>query len=371
MPSSCSLLYGNEIQVERVCSLDPLGADARLAGLPEINSSGDVRALAALLRGLLPARETLSGFDADGCLAAMRDRGMVLGSLKRFGREPLEAVPEATPLLLELGERTDMVPRDVVHHYCVWNPTGPRERMYTGDVQERYLQESVRMVFPRLRAALELCQILREHEPHDPKFSILLDALDHEISSMVDSIDLVIEHVSPRFFARVLRPYFAEITVDGGVLLGPAAAQVPLWLVDEILWASDRGSEDYSGFMRDSVRYSLPGWRNLHGSWKDSPSLVTRLLEAYGAAPDAERTAPALRTSAKSLAAVLRTVVVFRGRHLGIAKQAYREELRLYPVGSGGASVRLLQEIIDLTRKNAQLAKAARHRAKQAETAQA
>jgi hypothetical protein len=57
------------------------------------------------------------------------------------------------------------------------------------------------------------------------------------------------------------------------------------------------------------------------------------------------------------MVAMMRAIIVFRGRHLGIARQAYEEDLRLYPVGSGGASVDLLREIIDLTRENAQLTK--------------
>ena len=41
---------------------------------------------------------------------------------------------------------------------------------------------------------------------------------------------------------------------------------------------------------------------------------------------------------------------MFRGKHLTIARRAYREEIRLYPVGSGGGSVELLTRILDLTR---------------------
>jgi monodechloroaminopyrrolnitrin synthase len=54
---------------------------------------------------------------------------------------------------------------------------------------------------------------------------------------------------------------------------------------------------------------------------------------------------------------MLHTVIVFRGRHLDITRRAYQEDLRLYPVGSGGASVNLLRDIIDLTRENTQFPK--------------
>ncbi|GLZ42518.1 monodechloroaminopyrrolnitrin synthase PrnB family protein [Actinokineospora sp. NBRC 105648] len=350
-----ALLHGNDFQIERVRAIDPLGADEACLRLREMNAAADIPAITAALRGLLPDAESARGYDMDTCLAVMRDLGMFLGSLKRHGVEPLELVPEATPLLLDLGVRTDMIPRDTVHHYCTWNPTDDRRRMYTGDEQEDHLQNSVRLVFPHLRAALELVHLLRGIEPTDPKFAVLVDALDRELTPMVTSIDGVLKNVTPKFFATVLRPYFEEIDVAGQTYLGPAAAQVPLWLVDEVVWASDRGAPDYLDFLHHSVPYSLPRWRELHESWVGAPSLVTRLLQAHAEEGDSPWTAPTLRASAVAIARMMRTIVVFRGRHLGIARQAYQEDLRLYPVGSGGASVELLREIIDLTRENSQL----------------
>jgi hypothetical protein len=175
---------------------------------------------------------------------------------------------------------------------------------------------------------------------------------------MVESISSVVDKVSPAFFTRVLRPYFEEIVVDNRTYLGPAAAQVPLWLIDEAVWASDRSERAYQDFLRHSVPYSLPRWRELHEMWAYQPSMVTRLIKAHSDDPESvEWFAPSLCASAVALARMLRTVSVFRGRHLGIARQAYREELRLYRLGSGGASVDLLRDILDLTRENVQLTK--------------
>lgn len=353
-----SLLHGNDIQIEHVRAIDPLGADEVCGRLPEMNRRADVTSLVGSLRDLLPDARGLANLDMDDCLAAMRDVGLFLGSIKRHGHEPVGLVPEVGPLLVELGNRTDLVPRDIVHHYCTWNPLGERQRMYTGDAQENHLQNAVRIVFPHLRAALEMCHILRDVEPADPKFAVLADALDRELQPMVEAIKLVGEHVSPQFFARTLRPYFEDVEVDGRKYLGPAAAQVPLWLVDEAVWASDRGERNYLDFLDHSVPYSLPRWRELHTAWVGTSSLVTAVIDAYGNDHSiADRAAPTLVSSARALARVLRTMLVFRGRHLTIARQAYQEDLRLYPVGSGGASVDLLREIIVLTRQNSQVTK--------------
>jgi monodechloroaminopyrrolnitrin synthase len=323
-----------------------------------MNEAGDVPAIISALRNLLPCLEVLDAYGIGECIAVMRDLGIFVGSIKRHGVEPLSVVAEATPILKVLGARTDMIPRDTVHHYCTWNPTGDRARMYTGDEQETYLQDSVRLVFPHLRSGLELCDLLGDFHPTDPRFAVLVDALNYELRPMGESINLVVDKVSSKFFARVLRPYFEEIDVDGQTYLGPAAAQVPLWLIDEAVWASDRSEPGYENFLRHSVSYSLPRWRHLHEGWVHQPSMVTRLIEAYGDDPNsAEWFAPSLRASAVALARMLRTVIVFRGRHLGIARRAYQEDLRLYPLGSGGASVDLLRDIIDLTRENAQFTK--------------
>jgi len=42
----------------------------------------------------------------------------------------------------------------------------------------------------------------------------------------------------------------------------------------------------------------------------------------------------------------LRTLGVFRGRHLSMARKAFHEEVRRCPVGSGGAGIGLLAQIL-------------------------
>ncbi|SDQ25063.1 monodechloroaminopyrrolnitrin synthase PrnB family protein [Actinopolyspora saharensis] len=350
------LEYGCPAQLEAVRSADPLRADELCARLRGMNDDADVAALAESLRALLPDPGQIAELSTDECLAAMRDLGMFLGSIKRHGTEPAEAVPESLPVLTELGRRTDMVPRDTVLHYCVWNPEGPRRRMYTGDPQERILQDSVRHAFPRLNTGLRICDELTRTDPAAERFAALARELEESVGAMLESINAVMAEVSPVFFARTLRPYFEEITLRGRTYLGPAAAQVPLWLVDEVLWLSDRGVAEYENFLLDSVPYGLPRWRELHAGWRGRPSVVTRLVEAFDAAGGHDRAGHRLRDGANALAGVLSTIVTFRGRHYRIARQAYQEEVRLYPRGSGGAGVDLLQRVLLLTRQNARVA---------------
>ncbi|MFJ8669344.1 monodechloroaminopyrrolnitrin synthase PrnB family protein [Streptomyces sp. NPDC093600] len=338
-------------RIADIRAADPLGADALLAALPAMNADADIPALVVALRTLVPDPDRAAEWSVEAALAAMRDLGILLGSLKRHGVQPVAAVPEVLPVLELLGRRTDMVPRDTVHHYTTWNPLGPRQRMYTGHPMEGHLQEAVRMAFPGLVAALDTCARIARLEPYDPGFAVALDRTAHHVQSMVDSIDFTVAHVTPEYFALTLRPYFEEIEVAGRDYLGPAAAQVPLWLVDLTLWQCDRSHPDYDAFLAESVQYSLPSWRDFHARHIGGVSAVSKLSAAISW-ESADRLPPQLEASARALARVLKILKTFRARHIGIARKAYRDDLRLYEEGSGGAPIALLRSILDLTRDN-------------------
>ncbi|MFI2347257.1 monodechloroaminopyrrolnitrin synthase PrnB family protein [Streptomyces sp. NPDC019443] len=338
-------------RIAEICAADPLGADALLAALPGMNADADAPALTVALRTLVPDPDRVAALAITDALAAMRDLGILLGSLKRHGVEPVAAVPEVLPVLEELGRRTDMVPRDTVHHYTTWNPLGARRRMYTGDPMESSLQDAVRMVFPSLVASLDTCAELARLEPYDPGFALALDRTAQHVQSMVDSIDFTVANVSPAFFAREMRSYFEEIDIAGVDYLGPAAAQVPLWLVDLTLWQCDRSNPAYDAFLDDSVQYSLPSWRAHYAEHKGGTSAVSKLSAAVSWEAT-DRLPPQLAASAVSLARVLRILKTFRARHMTIARKAYSDEVRLYDVGSGGAPIALLRSVLDLTRDN-------------------
>lgn len=338
-------------RIAEIRAADPLGADPLLTALPAMNRDADVPALTVALRTIVPDLDRVAEWSIVEALAGMRDIGMLLGSLKRHGTEPLAAVPEVLPVLEELARRTDMVPRDTVHHYTTWNPPGRRRRMYTGHEMEAHLQEAVRMVFPSLVAALDTCTCLARLEPYDPGFALALDRTAQHVQAMVDSIDFTVANVTPAYFAQTLRPYFEEIDVAGRDYLGPAAAQVPLWLVDLTLWQCDRSNPAYDAFLGESVAYSLPSWRAFHAAHRGGVSAVSKLSAALSW-ETVHRLPPELIASARSLARVLRILKTFRARHIGIARKAYSDDLRLYDEGSGGAPVALLREVLDLTRDN-------------------
>lgn len=334
----------------RISVLDPLGADEIYRQMPAMNAVADVPALARSLRELVPTMALVTEYSLEEALGAMRDLGLFLGSLKRHGVQPVEAVPEVEAILIELGRRTDMIPRETVHHYTEWNPVDDRQRMYTGDPQERFLMDGARTALPHLGDAVELCKKLIELEPDDAEFGEVVTALTERISSFDEAISMVVSKVSPEFFARGMRPYYEEITVGGRTYLGPAAAHVPLFLVDIVVWASDHGHEVYDEFIVDASQHTLPQWRSLVPGWRQRPSLVTKVAAAVRAAPVGASSA--VRDATRALYGALRALMLFRGKHLSIARKAYQEEVRLYDLGSGGAPIELLRRILELTKDN-------------------
>jgi len=335
-----------------VSALDPLRADANCARVPAMNAEADVRALARALAELVPSMARVESYSLVEGLAAMRDLGMFIGSLKRHGVQPRDAVPALEPVLIALGERTDMIPRETVHHYTEWNPVGGRQRMYTGDPQETFLMTGARMSLPHLGASVDLCHRLADADPHDPDFGSLLTELTGEVAAFDHAISMVVDKVAPEFFARELRPYYEEVTVGDRVYLGPAAAHLPLFLVDLLVWASDNGHAVYDEFIGETAWHTLPQWRTLVPRWGKGPSLVTKVSAALSAVPDGTDPPPALRAASAGVCDALRMLIRFRGKHLAIARKAYDEELRLYDVGSGGAPIELLKRILALTKEN-------------------
>jgi hypothetical protein len=313
-----------------------------------MNARADVAALARAFRGLLPSEARIAELSIPECLAAMRDLGLGLGSLKRHGVEPLEAIPELEAPLSVLGVRTDMVPRDTVYHYGPWNPPGRRQRMYLGSPQEDALIRSVRLAIPEVEAAIRLLTSLLAIPPEDPLFAATLRQAAARLEAMVCAIDLVRSDVTADYFARVIRPYFEPVSVAGVSYFGPAAAHLPLCLVDTLLWGADHAHAAHRSFQDESVTYSPACWRQLFERVRGQQSITTRVVEAL-ASTRQEPTA-AVGESVAALCSLYRVLITFRGRHVVLARAAYRAERRLYARGSGGGTVQLLEEILRLTR---------------------
>ncbi|GIJ23031.1 hypothetical protein Vlu01_36550 [Micromonospora lutea] len=336
---------------EQIRKLDPLRLDDELRVLPTLNMAADVPALVRVLRDALPSEESIAAFTTTECLAAMRDLGMYLGSLQRHGVSAFEAVGGATRSFQLLAGRTRMIPRDTVYHYTSWNPVGDRERLYTGHPMERSLIDAVRTCVPNLARAVDIGRSLLDMDPAASTHADRMASLASHIAVADTVMSGIRVNVTPEFFARVLRPFYEDVRVAGRVYMGPAAAHIPIFLIDLLLWASDRGSPEYLQFCTEVSAQTLPQWQERYTEWASMPSITSRVVAALqhpgASSPDGH-----VESSARSLRRALQTLTSFRGKHLVMARRAYHEELRLYELGSGGGSVGLLEEILALTRRN-------------------
>ncbi|MGQ0504895.1 MAG: monodechloroaminopyrrolnitrin synthase PrnB family protein [Myxococcaceae bacterium] len=334
----------------RIAELDPLSLDGSLARLPEWNARGEVFTLLATLAQHVRTVD-LSRLSPPSAAAAMRDLGMFVASLKRHGIEAVGRVDGLEQAFITLGARTGMVPRDTVFHYGPWNPRGARQRMFTGDANEDGLIDCVRRATPGLTDLVSLLVELTGLDSAAPQFAeVGRRCIEQLRMALVEVISFANSNVSATFFAQELRPYFEAVTVAGRPYLGPAAAHIPLWLVDHLLWSSDGNDAELTRFQEEAAGYSPPHLRRLYRQTGDKPSLVGRFLaEQSGAgAPGGQR-----RESAQILWMLLRELVKFRGKHRVVALKAYAPKVRLYDVGSGGYSVVSLSHSLRLTLERA------------------
>ncbi len=111
-----------------ISSLDPLGADPQLEKLPDMNISKDINNIIYTIQTLVPNLDQIKQYSFHEALAIVRDLGILAGSLKKHRIEPIEAVPWLELVFVNFGEMTDMIPRDTLMHYCLWNPDGERKK---------------------------------------------------------------------------------------------------------------------------------------------------------------------------------------------------------------------------------------------------
>jgi hypothetical protein len=257
-----------------------------------------------------------------------------------------------------------MIPRDTVYHYTLWNPEGRRRRRYTDHPMELHLIAAVAHTLPDICEAVDRAFALPHADLDDVSTALTISAIALAAGRLVHVIDEVLANVTGVFFATQLRPFFEPITIGESEYFGPAAAHVPVALLDLCLWASDADCPDYAQFWRTSSIYGLPGWDTRAAVLEQRPSLTTRLRRHHREA------SPTVLSSAEAMARSLRALLEFRAKHLKLAKSAYDPALTDFQQGSGGETISFLESVVELTKANRDSVKAllgtARHHAPQA-----
>lgn len=342
-----------------VKGMDPLGLDPVFLELPERNKQSDTHWMCEQLiahthESLLLHAETM---DLRVALAIVRDLGILVASLRRHGVQVSDKAPLVEHVLLALGNRTGMVPRDTVFHYGPGNPRGERERTFTGDDNERMLIEATRIAFPHLEEAVERCVRLSETPILSNSFAEEAEAASIALDGLITSIILTRKSVDPMFFAVHLRPYFEAVRLGENEYAGSAAAPLSVGMIDHLLWSSDCTHVDYRSFQDHNILYNVPEMKRLYTELMGKPSLVTRFLQTECSDADMRK------RNAVALDSILSQIINFRGKHLAVAKSAYSLQNRLkaiwikgasnvYNIGSAGYGLDTLEMILDLSKES-------------------
>ncbi|WP_224994510.1 monodechloroaminopyrrolnitrin synthase PrnB family protein [Cesiribacter sp. SM1] len=344
--SSISIDQRQQKEDEYICSLDPLNADAVVKQIPAFNMDKNVEKLTSACYSLLPHPDRLESFDYYESVAAMRDLGFFLGSMKRHGVEPVEAVPELDYVLDVLGSKTNLPPRDTLLHYTSWNPVGFRRRTYTGTPDEDNLIQSVSMAMTPLIKAIFALEAMHSIRPDMPAFAACAKEAAGAFEGMIAGIVHTRKHVSVSYFAHELRLYFDPIHLHGKVYLGPGAVEMPMFVYDHLLWSSSNNDPAYVSFKETYLPYILPYLRDTYTAHCYKPSL----LDIFGKFMlESELQQEEVWQAIREFRNLLNFLKSFRMPHKKIADNAYKaanggEQQRTH--GSGGYTPDILEVVL-------------------------
>jgi hypothetical protein len=332
-----------------VARLDPLHADGLFRILPHLNASAhDVGQLVQVTKDYLPGEETLHTMSSLEAMAILRDLGMLASSLRRHGMEPREYIPGLERIFLMCGEKAGTVPRDTVFSYGPQNPPGERQRRFTPLSEERMFIASFTECMFQLDLAIDLLLQAKNTSIADPTFAPLCERSLQAFELLTKGMVEVRRNISAATFTFVIRPYFDPYQIGGRLLAAPGGTQIPILLIDQILWGSGCEDSTYQDYLVENIFYTLAKYRTLSHMLVGQVSLV-QLAEQemlrYNVTDSVVASLHALRT-------YLNRIMAFRYVHLAAARDSFalRSET---DSGSGGYKL----DILDFLLRKTQYAK--------------
>jgi hypothetical protein len=265
---------------DQISCLDPLHFDEALHLVHQLNRDRNIDGLVCILYEYLPKPGQIRWYRYNESIAIMRDLGMLLGSIKRLGYEPVKLVPELESVLVELGEKTNMPPRDTLFHYTIWNPTGSRIRTYTGSFEEINLVKSMKLSYRQLTYAIYLMIEMHNIALDDSYFKMLCLRAESCFQGMVSGISDANQQVYTTCFANELQHYADPITVRNTTYIGPGTFEMPVFVYDHLLWSSDTKDEVYKEFKTTYLPFNMGYLREVYYNYDGKTSIVSRMLRA-------------------------------------------------------------------------------------------
>lgn len=338
-----------EAEMDRAVSeLDPLDADDFFVGiLPEFNHRMVPAEIMRMASFIIPSLEEFDKYDLLSARAALRDLGVIAASLRRHEVDVAGFLP-LRDALLRLSEITGEVPRDTVFSYGPRNPRDRRQRRFTKHKEEAVFIKSFVSGMEGLWNCIMLVPALLSTPLSSPHFLQACTELTKQFQAMVSAIIKVRNEVSPEIFTAELRPYFDPITIGGREYFAPGGAQMPVLIVDQLLWANDCATPSYARYCEENLRYMPPVLRELSAYYGSRRSIVAMVCERH-AEKQPFLTEPE-RKGIQALSNLLARVMSFRAPHQRLAEANFALRSR-FALGSGGYTPALLTELIEKTQE--------------------
>lgn len=312
-----------------ISSLDPLQVDSFMNLVPAFNENGDIKSLQELLQKMLPSLEASSRFTYHEAAAAMRDIGILLGSLKRHNLEPVEVVPQCEGVLLLLGEKLQTPPRDTLLSYSLWNPADPRQRSYTGFAEENQLIANIRHALLSLEESVRNLAALHKKSPLTFEFAEICEKAMGFFMPMMDAVLHRRKNAFPEFSDGNLRNYFLPIFLKGFLVQGPEAMQFPVMIIEYLLWSCDNTDLASEEPGLSPLPYISPLLREIYAKFSHQPSLLKKVQRQIENTIVYDKH---LHKSARSLLKFCMLVTNFKKSYQRLANQSSKTRLATKPI---------------------------------------
>lgn len=339
MRSEYETRLNTEALAKRIQEVDPLNADAFMINtLPVLNNEGNVDEIIVASSNIIPTQAKVDDMDYYQLQASIRDLGIVSASIQRHGVNTSD-VPNLEHTLGKIGLKLGETPRETVFHYGPWNPSGKRQRTFTASESEKVFINSFREGMSGLDESINNLLDLQHKSTLDLNFGHVLEMSKNGFQKMVNAMVEVRRNVTPDFFSFEMRPYFPILKINGKEYQAPGGAQMPVLLVDRVLWGVDQPNEKYQDYYQDAIQYLPKVYRDVAESI-NSESIVTKVLKSQ----------PNIGSESirQSLTSVLTSLLMFRHPHLKTARENF-EKRPDGSVGSGGYTPDILEKLIELT----------------------
>lgn len=330
---------------EQVAQLDPLNLDEFLLHkLPKLNRSANTSVILEMAQKLTLSR-IFSELEAK---AAVRDVGIIVSSLEKHGIT-LAQLPHLETLLVEFAKITQEIPFKTVFSASTRNCQKNRMRTFTDDEQEKAFIRGLFKGMVNMPLCIHKLLELMTVSISNLYFSDLIQEIRTHFSGMIVGMVNVRRSVTADFFTNVLHSYFLPVKVAGRIYAAESAAQMPILLVDRILWSAHIQDAAYEEYYVNNLQYSPRLYREIGQELPTIPILGRVTTEVKNLHNTFSQRGIILQ-NLENFEEIFLDLLKFRGPH----RATVEDNFQLRPqgaVGSGGYSVTMLDYLIAETKK--------------------